>query len=227
MIMKNKLDRISFLVFCLLLAILAGGCHTPPEKKVVTLNNKAAESLAKQLRHNSGTTFSSREDTIIVTTIADVDRLEASSSMGRITTEQIASRLAQLGFNVTEVKVRGNLFVERGSGDYKTAGPPFSGEFVLSRNVEKIASEHAAVAVIAGTYAVGRTHSIVSLRAIDVATKRIIAGHDYAVPAIPWQWINPLPDEQSASRRPTPPVTGMERPYRPYGGDRPYSTDRY
>jgi hypothetical protein len=101
-----------------------------------------------------------------------------------------------LGFNVTEVKVRGNLFVERGRGDYKNAGPPFSGEFVLSRNLQQIASEHKAVAIIAGTYAVGKTHSIVSLRAIDVATKRIIAGHDYALPAVPWQWINPLPDEK-------------------------------
>jgi hypothetical protein len=222
MTMKNIPVSISFSMACLLAAIIAGGCSTPPEKKVVRLNNKAADSLAKQLRSNRASQFISRQDPIIVTTIADVDRLEASSSMGRITTEQIASRLAQLGFNVTEVKVRGNLFVERGRGDYKTAGPPFAGEFVLSRNVEQIASEHAAVAIIAGTYAVGKTHSIVSLRAIDVATKRIVAGHDYAVPAIPWQWINPLPDEQSSSRRPTPPVTGMER-----GQNRPYSTDRY
>jgi hypothetical protein len=222
MTMKMKLNRISPLVICLLGAIIAGGCSTPPEKKIVTLNKKAADDLARQLRHNREIPIG-RQDPIIVTTIADVDRLEASSSLGRITTEQIASRLGQLGFNVTEVKVRGNLFVERGRGDYKTAGPPSSGEFVLSRNVEQIASEHSAVVVIAGTYAVGRTHSIVSLRAIDVATKRIVAGHDYAVPAIPWQWINPLPDEQSSSRRPTPPVTGMERPYRPYG----YGTDRY
>jgi len=196
MIMKNILKGVSLLGCCLLAAIIAGGCSTPPEKKVVRLNNKAAESLAKQLRCNREAQLVSSDDPIIVTTIADVDRLEASSSMGRITTEQIASRLAQLGFNVTEVKVRGNLFIERGRGDYKTAGPPFSGEFVLSRNVEQIASEHKAVVIIAGTYAVGKTHSIVSLRAIDVATKRIIAGHDYAVPAVPWQWVNPLPEEK-------------------------------
>jgi hypothetical protein len=210
MTMNMKLTRISPLVFCLVGAIFAGGCSTPPEKKIVDLNKKAAEDLARQLRHNRQTPLG-EQDPIIVTTIADVDRLEASSSLGRITTEQIASRLGQLGFNVTEVKVRGNLFVERGSGDYKTAGPPASGEFVLSRNVEQIASEHSAVVVIAGTYAVGTTHSLVSLRAIDMATKRIIAGHDYAVPAVPWQWINPLPDEKSTSWQPAPAVTGRER----------------
>lgn len=194
--MKNQLHHISFFGGALLVAIFLAGCATTPEEKqVVKLNNKAADALARQL-HANPVGLISEGDPILVTTIADVDRLDTSSSLGRITGEQIASRLAQLGFNVTEVKVRGNLFVEKERGDYENRGSPFSGEFVLSRNVEQIAKEHNAVAVIAGTYAVGRTHTIISLRAIDLATKRIIAGCDYAVPAVPWQWVNPQPEEK-------------------------------
>ena len=186
--------------FCLLTAILGGGCRSIPEKKLVKLTNEAADDLGRQLLANREVPITKR-DHIIVTTIADVDRLEASSSLGRITSDQIASRLAQLGFNVKEVKVRGNLFVEQERGEYKTAGSPFSGEFVLSRNLEIIAKEHEAVAVIAGTYAPGATHSVVSIRAIDLASKRIIAGHDYAVPVVPWQWLNPLPEEKRRTYR--------------------------
>ena len=197
--MKNHPHRISFPVLCLLAAFLLGGCATTPEEQVVVeLNNKAAESLAQQLHRNSVIPIT-EQSPLIVTTIADVDRLEASSSLGRITSEQIASRLAQLGFNVTEVKVRGNLFVEKEQGEFQNMGSPFSGEFVLSRNVEQIAKEHNAVAVIAGTYAVGRTTPSSPSEPFDLATKRIIAGCDYAVPAVPWQWINPLPDEKEGS----------------------------
>ncbi len=193
--MKKQLYRISFPSLCLLTAIFFGGCATPEEIQVVNLNNEAADNLAQQLSHNKDLPFA-KNDPLIVTTIADVEPLEASSSLGRITGEQIASRLAQLGFNVTEVKIRGNLFVEKEHGEFRNMGSPFSGEFVLSRNVEQIAKEHNATAVIAGTYAVGRTHTIISIRAIDLATKRIIAGWDYAFPAVPWQWINPMPEEK-------------------------------
>lgn len=194
--MKIKLELLAFAALCLVVGLTAGGCKsTPPEKKLVKLTNEAAEKIASQLLHNQQKSIS-KQDPILVATVADVDRLETSSSLGRITAEQIASRLGQLGFNVTEVKVRGNLFVQRERGEFKNMGSPFGGEFVLSRNIEQIAVEHNAAAIVAGTYAVGKTHSIISLRAVDVASKRILAGYDYAVPVVPWQWVNPLPEEK-------------------------------
>jgi len=193
--MKNTSKFFSFPMVCLVAAMVAGGCRTPAEKKVVKLTNEAADKLAGQLLHNPQRSIS-KQDPILVATVADVDRLETSSSLGRITAEQIASRLGQLGFNVTEVKVRGNLFVQRERGEFKNAGSPFGGEFVLSRNIEQIAAEHDAAAIVAGTYAVGKTHTIISLRAIEVASKRILAGYDYAVPAVPWQWVNLQPEEK-------------------------------
>ena len=198
MTMKNKFDHISLLGACILVAILAGGCATDQERRerlFVKLNNEAAGSLACQL-HNNRHLPVTKDDPILVATVADVDRLETSSALGRITAEQIASRLGQLGYNVTEVKVRGDLFVQRERGEFKNSGSPFGGEFILSRNVEQIAAEHHATVIIAGTYTVGQMHSFISLRAIDVGTKRIIAGFNYAVPVVPWQWVNPLPEER-------------------------------
>jgi len=146
------------------------------EEMILQRNYAAADQLARQLEKAKVR----KQDPLLVATIADVTYLEGSSAFGRITSEQVASRLAQLGFNVTEVKVRGSLYVQKGSGEY-----------ILSRNVEEIASQHEAVAVVSGTYAVGTMENMISLRAVELGTGRILAGHDYAVPNVSRLFPNP------------------------------------
>ena len=146
------------------------------EEMILKRNYAAADQLASQLERARVR----KQDPMLVATVADVTYLEGSSAFGRITSEQVASRLAQLGFNVTEVKVRGSLLVQKGSGEY-----------ILSRDVAEIASQHEAVAVVSGTYAVGAMEDMISLRAVELATRKILAGYDYAVPHVPRLFPNP------------------------------------
>lgn len=144
-------------------------------------NYAAADQLAEQLRKPKPPRSPINVlDPILVTTVADVDFLERSSAFGRITGEQVASRLAQWGFNVIEVKLRDKLYVQTGTG-----------EFILSRDVEQIAQQNDAVVVVTGTYAVGKMENMISLRAIELATRGIIASFDYAVPNVPRLFPNP------------------------------------
>jgi ribosomal protein L9 len=182
----KKQSRIVICLWCGFLLIHSGCSHTkvPPsadpwqlkEQIILERNYAAADQLAGQLeRARIG-----KQDPLVVATVADVTYLEASSAFGRITSEQVASRLAQLGFNVTEAKLRSSLYVRKGSGEY-----------ILSRDLEKIASQHAAVAIVSGTYAVGGLENVISLRAIELPTGKILAGYDYAVPNVPRMFPNP------------------------------------
>lgn len=78
---------------------------------------------------------------VLVATVADINNLEKSSAFGRLITEQMSTRLAQLGVPVTEVKLRGNLYVNN------------SGEFLLSRELKEMSSVQNADMVLVGTYA--------------------------------------------------------------------------
>jgi TolB-like protein len=108
---------------------------------------------------------------IIVATVVDVDNLDASSTMGRMITEQVASRLASLGYAPFELKLPGNLYVRAPSG-----------ELMLSREVTRVAQQHNAPVVIVGTYGRARYTVYVSLKAVQVSDSRILAGNDYAIP---------------------------------------------
>jgi hypothetical protein len=91
--------------------------------------------------------------------------------MGRMITEQVASRLAQMGYQPYELKLRGNLFVRAPSG-----------ELLLSREVSRVAQQHNAPVVVVGTFGRARSTVYVGLKAVQVSDNRILAGTDYAIP---------------------------------------------
>ena len=88
--------------------------------------------------------------------------------------EQIGSRFAQQKFTVIEIKMRNNIFVAEGAG-----------EFALSRSVREISQSHNAAAVIAGTYAVGRQSVFVNARLIRATDNQVLASYDYVLPLGP------------------------------------------
>jgi TolB-like protein len=56
------------------------------------------------------------------------------------------------------------------------------GEFLLSREVADISTEHNAPVVLVGTYAVGDDNVFVTARLIRTADNVIIGSYDYTVP---------------------------------------------
>jgi hypothetical protein len=93
------------------------------------------------------------------------------NTLGRLISEQLSSRISQLGNNVVEMKLRNSVFIKQ-----------HEGEFLLTREIRELASAHNAGAVMVGTYADGNTFVFVSLKLIDPANGFILSSHDYALP---------------------------------------------
>ena len=107
---------------------------------------------------------------VLVATVVNVNDLSRSAPLGRTLSEQYASQMAALGFNVKEVKLRGDIFVKEGAG-----------ELLLSREIKDIARSYNASLVLVGTYSPAANFTYVSLKLVRTEDSRIIRGHDYAL----------------------------------------------
>jgi len=79
--------------------------------------------------------------------------------------------MAATGFDVKEIKLRGEVFVKEGAG-----------ELLLSREIKDIARNHNASLVLVGTYSPAANFTYVSMKLVRTEDSRIIRGHDYALP---------------------------------------------
>lgn len=161
--------------------LLLSGCENmpsspPPPLKYLTsadsdfikANYAAADAMIKT---SSGVL--DRTAPIIVATLVNIDSLEQSSTLGRSVSEQVASRLANMGYMVKEVKLRGTLFVKSSTG-----------ELLLSRELKDISAVYKAQAVVVGTYSNAHQYLYLNLKLVD-ANNNILSGYDYAIPASP------------------------------------------
>lgn len=178
----------AFCIFMSLLWILsAAGCVTNQEKSereglkklsplstlqpyssILESSYHAAESLGKELHHRDF----GKDSPILVASFVSIDNLDQSSTLGRIISEQMASRLAQQGFRIIETKLRqGSIFVQKEKG-----------EFLLSRDLLNLSSNQGAQAVLVGTYAVSEQFVFISSRIVRTEDSSVIAGYDYGLP---------------------------------------------
>ena len=107
---------------------------------------------------------------LLVATLVNVADMRQSSDLGRIVSEQVSSRLTQLGYQTKEMKFRGSFLVRQGGG-----------EFVLSRALRDISQKQDAQAVVAGVYAVGHDAVFVTLRMIRARDSAVKSGADQSI----------------------------------------------
>jgi TolB-like protein len=158
---------------CLLLLSLAGCEGTlpvpkeePPVADVIGTSHAVADALIE----SAGSVLQARKP-LLAATFVNIDNLEQAVSFGRIVSEQVSSRFTQRGFGVIELLLRHSVFIKQNGG-----------EFLLSREVQNLSSEHDAQAVIVGTYAVGRKKVYITARLIRAADSIVLASHDYTLP---------------------------------------------
>jgi len=148
------------------------GPFTPPNPQpysnILESSYYAADNLGKGLRFRG---FES-DMPILVASFVNIDDLSQSSTLGRMVSEQIASRLAQQGFKIIETKLRqGSIFVQKGKG-----------EFLLSRDLLNLSTNQGAQAVLVGTYAVSEHFIFISARVVRTEDSSVITGYDYEIP---------------------------------------------
>lgn len=161
----------------LVISLLLSGCagmsgesryYTAADSQFIKANYSAAESLAK-----TSTSPLDKSASIIVATLVNIDILEQSSTLGRTVSEQVATKLANMGYTVIEAKLRGTLFVKSDAG-----------ELLLSRELKDISASHKAQAVVVGTYSYAHEYIYLNLKLVGV-NNTILSGYDYAIPVNP------------------------------------------
>lgn len=108
---------------------------------------------------------------MLVGTVVNVNDTRRVAPLGRTLSEQYAGRLVNKGLRVTEMKLRGDVFIKEGTG-----------ELMLSREIKEIAKAHNAGLVLVGTYSPATYTTFVSLKLVRTETGEMVRGHNYALP---------------------------------------------
>jgi len=108
---------------------------------------------------------------ILAASFVNIDNLKESSTLGRVISEQVSSRLAQHNYKIIEIKLRqDSVFIKEGEG-----------EFILTRELQQIGESYQADAVLVGTYAVSEPVIFVSARLVDSEKNIVIGSYDYQI----------------------------------------------
>ena len=154
---------------------LLGACGTPSNVRTDPTYDEAAASkfvaLNKEAISKLVADFPSGDSPVLVATVVNVNDMRRTAPLGRTLSEQYASQMATSGFNVKEMKLRGDVFIREETG-----------ELLLSREIKDIARSHNANMVLVGTYSAAANFTYVSLKFVRTEDSRIIRAYDYALP---------------------------------------------
>nr|WP_295711946.1 FlgO family outer membrane protein [uncultured Halomonas sp.] len=165
------ISRMAFLSTALL---LLAGCSAmgnanntaaEPEPDLSELVHAAAEQM---IANNPDLT---RYSPMIAATFVSIDNLSQSSTLGRISSEIMASALSRQGMQVREVKMRDSMFIEESVG-----------ELILSRQVQRLSAQHNARSILMGTYAQGQDYIYVSARVVRAGDAMVLGSADFRLP---------------------------------------------
>jgi len=160
----------------LLLPLLLAACSSEVPKEepnyatvasnqFVGANYKAADTLLAQL---NGRLLA--EKPLIMATVVNIDSLDQTSTLGRLISEQISTRLSQGGLKMVEMKLRNNVYLKRNQG-----------ELMLTREIGEVAQNHNAQAVVVGSYAETSDMVFINIKVVQPQNNFVIAGHDYVL----------------------------------------------
>ncbi|KPQ19130.1 MULTISPECIES: FlgO family outer membrane protein [unclassified Halomonas] len=112
-----------------------------------------------------------RYSPMIAATFVSIDDLSQSSTLGRMSSELMASALGRQGMQVREVKMRDSMFIEESVG-----------ELILSREVQRLSAQHDARSILMGTYAQGQDYVYVSARVVRSGDAMVLGSADFKLP---------------------------------------------
>jgi len=130
-------------------------------------------AAADNLMHHAPSTQSPKPR-LLVTSIANIDNLKRSSSLGRLIGEQLSARFAQKDYRVIEAKL-----------DNRLIKIPRTGELTLSREKDNKEKTQYIDRVVAGTYAVGKDKVYVTLKMLSYKNGKVISSYAYSLPMGP------------------------------------------
>lgn len=164
------------LLWFALFSIALVGCSNPKKNDPIDLPLiDASYKAAEKLMRNAPKFYIDSNKPILVASFVNIDNVQHSSTLGRLISEQIKSRIAQLGYKVIEVKLRDSVFVQKRNG-----------ELLLSREILDITQIHDAHAVVVGTYGMIREaqKTYINAQLIQARDNVILSSYDFTLPMI-------------------------------------------
>ena len=162
------MKRIATLLCCIVLTACASG---PTYQAAETSEFTQANYSAVDKLVTSTAVPIVKNAPLLVATIVNIDSLGQSSRFGRLISEQVATRLSQLGYSVVEMKLRNDVYIQEGTG-----------ELLLSRDVRNLSKTHNAQVVVVGNYAVAAGYVYLTLKAVTVTDNRVVTAVNYLLP---------------------------------------------
>lgn len=162
-----KTIRLSLALFLL---TLLSGCFGPSYQTAQSSEFTAANYAAVDKLVATPLTID-KGAPLLVATLVNIDAMNQSSRLGRLVSEQVATRLTQHGYQVVEMKLRNNVYIREGTG-----------ELLLSRDVRDLSKNHQAHIVVVGSYAAAASYVYLTLKAVSVADNRVLAATNYLLP---------------------------------------------
>ena len=139
---------------------------TPP---LIPLSYKAGDHLHRQLSESDVAGYP-----MLAASFVDATNVENTNDLGRLLSEQVASRLSQLGYSVTEVQLR--------SDELRVL--PQGGVLALSRDLAQINTDVPAYSVLVGTYSIIERQIYVNARVLRTSDGVALASSDFSLPYV-------------------------------------------
>lgn len=152
-----------------------GGKNLPYKTvELIKTNYQVGQFLGRMLAQ-SHPHDSEPKGPILLASFVNLDNLEQSSSLGRMIPQQIGSALTERGFQVLDVRLRSDTLRIEAS----------KGELALSRELQSIARQQNAYAVLTGTYSRLYGQVYVNAKILKSSSKTALAAKDYYLPYEP------------------------------------------
>ena len=142
------------------------------QQKPIDLRAEVETACAQLIRRAKHT--NKRKDTFLVVSFADLSALSQSSQLGRLMGQDCSTEFVNDGYQVTEPLFADALYID-----------PSQGELMLSRNLEVLAQDHEATAVVVGTYTVGRNTVYANARLIRSNDALVLSAVSFEIPLTP------------------------------------------
>jgi TolB-like protein len=136
---------------------------------LIRMSHAVADALVVELRKNHPS-FHQRKP-ILVTTFVNRNDLDSSSELGVLISDHVGSRFTQQGYRVVEPRLRNDLAIRKGRG-----------EFILSRDIDKLSADNKAYAVVVGNYTETKSVLDFTARLVQIKDRQVLSSVDAKIP---------------------------------------------
>ena len=139
------------------------------EVDLIRMSHSVTDALVAELNKNHPSFH--RRKPILVASFVNRNALDDSSELGLLIADHVSSRFTQQGYTVVDPKLRRDLAIRKERG-----------EFILSRDIDKLSQDNKAYAAVVGSYT--ETLSVLDFTAkiVQIKSRQVLASVDVKIP---------------------------------------------